>query len=165
MHFPILNEEVITKTLIQREKISENQAAKIAHQAEGNYNKALHLLHQDANDLQFEQWFIRWIRTAIRAKGKAEVIQDLVAWSEEIAKSGRETQKKFLSYCLQFFRQALLLNYQSSELVFLEFQTPKFNLQNFAPFVHSGNIKEINQELNNALCTKGAKFCKLNFGV
>jgi len=74
-----------------------------------------------------------------------------VAWSEEIAKSGRETQKKFLSYCLQFFRQALLLNYQSSELVFLEIQTPKFNLQNFAPFVHSGNIKEINQELNNAL--------------
>ncbi|MDB4207494.1 aldo/keto reductase, partial [Flavobacteriaceae bacterium] len=63
--------------------------------------------------------------------------------SETIAKTGRETQKQFLDYCLQFFRQALLLNYKSPELVFLETQTPKFNLQNFAPFVHSENILAI----------------------
>ncbi len=151
LHFPALSEEIIEQTLVEREEISENQAAKIAHQAEGNYNKALHLLHQDSNDLQFEQWFITWIRTAFRAKGNAAVIENLVGWSEEIAKSGRETQKQFLVYCLQFFRQALLLNYQSSELVFLEIQTPKFNLQNFSPFVHSENIQDINQELNNAL--------------
>ena len=75
----------------------------------------------------------------------------MVAWSDEIAKSGRETQKRFLHYCLQFFRQALLLNYQSPELVFLETQTPKFDLKNFAPFVHSGNIQDINKELNDAL--------------
>jgi DNA polymerase-3 subunit delta' len=74
-----------------------------------------------------------------------------VVWSETIAKSGRETQKQFLAYCLQFFRQALLLNYKSPELVFLEIKTPKFNLQNFAPFVHSENILAIEKELNDAL--------------
>ena len=151
LHFPALSEGVITQTLVEKENISENEAARIAHQAEGNYNKAVHILHQDSNDLQFEQWFITWIRAAFRAKGNAAVIQDLVAWSDEIAKSGRETQKRFLAYCLQFFRQALLLNYQSPDLVFLETQTPKFDLQKFAPFVHSGNIQEINKELNDAL--------------
>lgn len=151
LHFPSLSEEDITKTLVEREQISENEAAKIAHQSEGNYNKAVHILHQDSSDLQFEQWFITWVRAAFRAKGNAAVIQDLVSWSDEIAKSGRETQKRFLAYCLQFFRQALLLNYQSSELVFLETQTPKFDLKNFAPFVHSGNIQDINKELNEAL--------------
>ena len=151
LHFPSLSEEDIAKTLVEREQITENEAAKIAHQSEGNYNKAVHILHQDSNDLQFEQWFITWIRAAFRAKGNAAVIQDLVSWSDEIAKSGRETQKQFLAYCLQFFRQALLLNYQSPELVFLETQTPKFDLKNFAPFVHSGNIQDINNELNDAL--------------
>lgn len=151
LHFPALSEQDIVSALVQRENISENEAAKIAHQAEGNYNKAVHILHQDSNDLQFEQWFITWIRSAFKAKGNAAVIQDLVAWSDEIAKSGRETQKQFLSYCLQFFRQALLLNYQSPDLVFLETQTPKFELKKFAPFVHSGNIQDINKELNDAL--------------
>lgn len=151
LHFPSLSEEDIARTLMEREQVSENEASKIAHQSEGNYNKAVHILHQDSSDLQFEQWFITWIRAAFRAKGNAAVIQDLVSWSDEIAKSGRETQKRFLAYCLQFFRQALLLNYQSPELVFLETQTPKFDLKKFAPFIHSGNIQDINKELNDAL--------------
>lgn len=151
LHFSALSEDDITKSLIEKENATESNAAKIAVQSEGNYNKAVHLLHQDSSDLKFEQWFITWIRAAFRAKGNAAVIQDLVTWSDEIAKSGRETQKRFLSYCLQFFRQALLLNYQSPELVFLETQTPKFELKKFAPFVHSGNIQEINKELNEAI--------------
>ncbi|MDA9328025.1 DNA polymerase III subunit delta' [Flavobacteriaceae bacterium] len=151
LHFPVLSEQDIANELLLKEKCSESDALKIATQAEGNYNKAVHLLHQDANDLIFEQWFIAWIRTAFKAKGNAAVIQELVVWSETIAKTGRETQKQFLDYCLQFFRQALLLNYKSPELVFLETQTPKFNLQNFAPFVHSENILAIEKELNDAL--------------
>ncbi|MDB2555820.1 DNA polymerase III subunit delta' [Flavobacteriaceae bacterium] len=151
LHFPVLSEQDIANELLIKEKCSESDALKIATQAEGNYNKAVHLLHQDANDLIFEQWFIAWIRTAFKAKGNAAVIQELVVWSETIAKTGRETQKQFLEYCLQFFRQALLLNYKSPELVFLETQTPKFNLQNFAPFVHSENILAIEKELNDAL--------------
>lgn len=151
LHFPSLSEQDIANALIVNESVSENEATKIAHQAEGNYNKALHILHQDSSDLIFEEWFITWIRAAFRAKGNAAVIQDLVAWSDTIAKSGRETQKQFLEYCLQFFRQALLLNYKSPELVFLETQTPKFDLKNFAPFIHSGNILDIEKELNEAL--------------
>lgn len=151
LHFPSLSEQDIANALIVNEDVAENEASKIAHQAEGNYNKALHILHQDSNDLIFEQWFITWIRAAFRAKGNAAVIQDLVQWSETIAKSGRETQKQFLEYCLQFFRQALLLNYKSPKLVFLETQTAKFDLKNFAPFVHSGNILDIEKELNDAM--------------
>ncbi|MFY0631921.1 MAG: DNA polymerase III subunit delta' [Flavobacteriaceae bacterium] len=151
LHFSGLSEQEITDALVAREQVSENEAARIAHQAEGNYNKALHLLRQDSNDLIFEKWFITWIRSAFKAKGNAAVIQELVAWSDEIAKSGRETQKLFLGYCLQFFRQTLLLNYKSPELVFLETQTPKFDLQKFAPFVHSGNILAIEKEISEAM--------------
>jgi DNA polymerase-3 subunit delta' len=151
IYFPALAEEDTAQALITNEKISESLAQKIAHQAEGNYNKALHLLHHDSSDLIFEQWFITWIRTAFKAKGNATVVQQLIAWSDEIAKSGRETQKRFLKYCLQFFRQAMLLNYNSEEIVFLETETAGFDLKKFAPFVHSGNILDISEEVSSAM--------------
>ena len=150
LHFPALSEQDIANTLVVNHQIDDNKAANIAHQAEGNFNKALHLLHNDSSDLVFEEWFITWIRTAFKAKGNAAVVQQLIGWSETIAKSGRETQKRFLEYCLQFFRQALLLNYKSDQLVFMESKTG-FNLSKFAPFVHSGNILEIEKEISEAM--------------
>jgi len=150
LYFPALSEQYITTALEERENCSANEAAKIAHQAEGNYNKALHLLENDSSDLIFEEWFIAWIRTAFRAKGNAAVVQQLISWSDTIAKTGRETQKRFLDYCLQFFRQALLMNYKSDQLVFMETKSG-FDLSKFAPFVHSGNILDIEKEINDAM--------------
>ncbi len=150
LHFPALNESDIAKALMHQKNTPEKQAYNIAHQAEGNYNKALHILNNNSNDLIFEQWFIIWIRAAFKAKGNAAVIQELIAWSEEIAKTGRETQKQFLQYCLRFFRQALLLNYGTPDLAFLETQSPNFDLAKFAPFVHSGNILTIEKEVSDA---------------
>ena len=150
LHFPVLSENDIANSLIEGENCSENEATKIAQQAEGNYNKAIHLLQNDSSDLVFEEWFVTWIRTAFKAKGNAAVVQQLIEWSENIARTGRETQKQFLNYCLQFFRQALLLNYKSDQLVFMETQTG-FDLSKFAPFVHAGNILDIEKELNDAM--------------
>ncbi|NLP57027.1 DNA polymerase III subunit delta' [Lutibacter sp. B1] len=151
LNFPLLSEEDITKGLVEREGTDLPIAKQIAQQADGSFNKALHLLHNNNADEQFEQWFITWVRAAFKAKGNATVIQHLIEWSETISKTGRETQKRFLNYCLQFFRQALLLNYNAESLVFIQPKTTSFKLENFAPFVHSGNILEINNELNDAI--------------
>ncbi|UAM98121.1 DNA polymerase III subunit delta' [Polaribacter litorisediminis] len=150
LHFPVLSEQDIANSLSVNYQVADNEAAKIAHQAEGNFNKALHLLQNDGNDLVFEKWFVDWIRTAFRAKGNPAVVQQLISWSDTIAKTGRETQKQFLEYCLQFFRQALLLNYKSDQLVFMNSKSG-FDLSKFAPFVHSGNILDIEKELNEAM--------------
>jgi len=150
LHFPKLAEEDIANALQVNYQVSENEAKHLAHQSEGNFNKALHLLNNDSSDLVFEEWFVAWVRTAFKAKGNATVVQQLIAWSDTIAKTGRETQKRFLEYCLQFFRQALLQNYKAEHLVFMETKSG-FDLRKFAPFVHSGNIMEIEKELNEAL--------------
>jgi DNA polymerase-3 subunit delta' len=150
LHFPALSEQDIANALVVNHQVEDKEAINIAHQAEGNFNKALHLMQNDAADLVFEEWFIAWIRTAFRAKGNAAVVQQLISWSDTIAKTGRETQKRFLEYCLQFFRQALLTNYKSDQLVFMETKS-SFDLSKFAPFVHSGNILEIEKELNDAM--------------
>ena len=151
LHFPPLAEEDIKNALIKKFSIEASVATKIAHQANGNYNKACDMVYHDSEDSQFEDWFIFWIRSAFKAKGNKSAIHDLISWSEEIAKNGRETQKQFLHFCLDFFRQAMLLNYKADELVYLETKTEKFRLENFAPFVHGNNILEISDELQDAI--------------
>ena len=151
LNFPPLSEEVIKNALIKNFSLENSIASKIAHQANGNYNKACDLVYHDSEDNQFEEWFIFWIRAAFKAKGNKSAIHDLISWSEEIAKNGRETQKQFLNFCLDFFRQAMLLNYKADELVFLEPKSEKFKLDNFAPFVHGNNILEISCELQDAI--------------
>ncbi|WP_313805823.1 DNA polymerase III subunit delta' [Flavobacterium sp.] len=151
LDFKGLPESEIAEALLSREQLDEKQAMKIAHQAQGNYNRALQLIQKEQNDFPFEEWFVQWVRAAFRAKGNAAAILDLTSWSEEIAGIGREAQKQFLHFCVEMFRQALLLNYQSPSLVYIEPTVDKFKLENFAPFVNGNNINEIFQELSDAI--------------
>ena len=151
LHFNGLSEKIIADGLILRENIEASLADKIAHQSQGNYNKALLLLDEESEELPFEEWFVLWVRAAFRAKGNAAAIQDLILWSEQIAGLGRETQKKFLNFCIDMFRQALLLNYETPKLVYMEMKVPKFQLENFAPFVNGNNINDIFKELSDAM--------------
>lgn len=146
-----LPESLIANGLVSRENCDENTALKIAHQSEGNYNKALHLLKKDDAEYPFEAWFIEWVRSAFKAKGNAAAINDLIAWSETIAGLGREVQKQFLNYCIFFFRQALLQNYQTQKLVYYEPTEVKFELEKFAAFVNGNNILAIFKELEDAI--------------
>lgn len=151
LHFGALPEIIISKALIERHQIDPASASKIAHQAQGNYNKALQILNNETDDLPFEKWFVDWVRAAFRAKGNATAIQDLISWSEEIAGLGREGQKQFLNYCIVMFRQAMLFNYQTNNLVYVEPTVEKFTWDKFAPFVNGNNINAIFSELSDAI--------------
>lgn len=151
LYFPALSENEIKEGLIKNYGIDANIALKIAHQANGNYNKACDLVYQDSEEIQFEKWFVYWVRSAFKAKGNKAAIHDLLLWSEEISRTGRETQKQFLHFCQNLFRQAMLFNYQANELVFFEPKSEDFKLEKFAPFIHDANILEIAEELQNAI--------------
>jgi DNA polymerase-3 subunit delta' len=151
LNFNALPEKIIEDALVSRENIEPRSAKKLAHQAQGDYNKALKLLQENNEEDLFEKWFVDWVRAAFRAKGNAAAIQDLLNWSEQIAGLGREAQKKYLNYCIQLFRQALLLNYQTTALVYVEPKIENFKLENFAPFVNHSNIEAIFTALSDAI--------------
>ncbi len=151
LHFPPLSETDISEALVERQNCDSLMAKKIAHQAGGNYTKALHILQKNSGDEQFEAWFISWVRSAFKAKGNKSTVLELISWSEEIAALGRETQKSFLLYCLDFFRQSLLMNYKAKNLVYLEPNAENFKIEKFAPFIHGNNILEITEALENAI--------------
>jgi DNA polymerase-3 subunit delta' len=150
LQFPPLPEQVIADALVEKGMIRE-EAHRLAHEANGNFNKALDLMYSDSEDLVFEKWFVQWVRSAFKAKGNKAAIHELILWSEEVAKTGRETQKKFLSYCLTVMRQALLINYKVPELAFMKIHVDGFQLDKFAPFVHENNIIPIVEELESAI--------------
>nr|WP_297784628.1 DNA polymerase III subunit delta' [uncultured Allomuricauda sp.] len=150
LNFPPLAEQVITDELLLK-GVSQTEALTIALEANGNFNKALDLLNKDSEDLVFERWFVQWVRSAFKAKGNKGAIQELILWGEEVAKTGREVQKKFLNYCLTMMRQALLLNYNADELVYAKVHMEGFDLRKFAPFVHENNILDIVKELEEAI--------------
>ena len=147
VHLNPLSEETIKSSLIEGHNTEENLAQNIAHQSEGSFSRALDLLSQEPEDLQFEAWFIAWVRTAFQAKSNKRSINSLMAWSQEISKAGREIQKQFLDYSLRFFRQAMLHNYGAKELVFIKLNDKSFKIENFAPFIDSSNIYEISKEI------------------
>lgn len=151
LRFPPLSENVIAEKLVEEQKIDALTAKKIAIQANGSYSQAQHIFKNDSGDEQFENWFITWVRTAFKAKGNKASILELIAWSDIIAATGRETQKSFLHYCLDFFRQALLHNYQAKELVYMQPKTENFKLEKFAPFITGANIIDITTELEDAI--------------
>ncbi|MDB9858263.1 DNA polymerase III subunit delta' [Flavobacteriaceae bacterium] len=150
LQFPLLPENVISSQLIENKGVEDKKAKKISSLSNGDYHQALNLLNNLGDDAVFENWFVDWVRTAFKAKGNKDSINALILWSEEIAKQGRETQKKFLGYCQETFRQALLKNYKADSLLFFDTPNTKFSIEKFAPFVHQNNIFEISEALETA---------------
>jgi DNA polymerase-3 subunit delta' len=141
----------IKKQLIEKYNLPVEKAMKIAHQSNGNWNKALELAQNHQPDDEFQKLFISWVRTAFTAKKNKKSIQELIAWSEKLATKGREYQKQFLEFALQTFRQAMLINYQNKNLAFFDFSNNRFDLNKLAPFIHSDNIEAFYQFITDAI--------------
>jgi DNA polymerase-3 subunit delta' len=151
LDFPPIGEADIIKGLVSKFDISESEALKIAYQADGSFSKALHLVEHNSDDELFEEWFITWVRSAFRAKGNKHVLTDLLDWSDQLSKETRETQKRFLNYCIQFFRQALLSNYKVDSLVYLSPYNTTFKFNKFSEFISGTNISDIFKVLEDAI--------------
>ena len=135
----------VSNTLVGR-GAAKQVADSLAKQAGGNLGIALGQLEQQEELMEFENWFVTWVRTAFKAKGNKAVVLELSEWSRTVASKGVETQKQFLAYAIGFFRSALMEHYALDNLKTL---TPKgdFSLNKFAPYIYGGNIISIISEL------------------
>lgn len=150
LQFPLLPDSEISNYLSKYQSVDTNKAIKLSKLAQGNLNVALQLIDEEGDDLIFEKWFVEWVRTAFKAKGNKAAINPLISWSIEIAKQNRETQKKFLTYCSNTFRQALLKNYKADSLIYFDAPATNFSIEKFAPFIHQNNITQIHEALEDA---------------
>ena len=129
--------------------IEKNIASSAASSGFGNLRLALKSISEDENNKDFEEWFLKWVRTAFKVRKNKEEVLELINWSKMISKTGREVQKSFLSFSMNVFRSALLKNYEINSLVSFEPKTD-MNFESFSKYVNGNNIEDIFFEIEEA---------------
>ena len=140
----------MTQELVKR-GFDEINAKLAANKSKGDFNKAIKIIGEREYNEEFEKLFIEWVRTSFSAKTNKKSINKLMEWSEKISKLGREIEKQFLEYSLEFFRQAMVLNYNAGELVTLKIKDSSFSLKKFSLFISGKNIEGIFDEIEKAI--------------
>ncbi|TWP24617.1 DNA polymerase III subunit delta' [Apibacter muscae] len=147
---PRIEETCIQQSLQNLYSLENNESNIIAKRSQGDWALALNLLNSSKVNEEFEKFFIQWNRAAVMAPKKVEFLKEIVEWSIIIAGWGREKQKRFLQFCSETFRQALLENYSANKLVNASLSYNNFNWKSFSFFVHGNNIQDILEEINSA---------------
>lgn len=142
--FGPLHDEEIAAALVEKYTVPAEQALNVARMAEGNFREALRIISESDSNVQFLQHFQAFMRLCLKYDA-----QKMISWIEETAALGREKQKYFLYYALQLFRECLIMNYATTDLVKLRGEELEF-VKKFALFVHTGNYEKLTEEFNNA---------------
>jgi DNA polymerase III subunit delta' len=132
-----LSSEDIQRGLRRMEVPSEFSS--MASSSQGSWRKVLEDLSAPDHTLRFEELWIQCLRASFKARANKAIVIDLMQWADAITDLQREPQKAFLSYALEFVRQAMLLSYQSDALYDLKIHSD-FDMKKFAPYVHSSNL-------------------------
>ncbi|MBR4046901.1 MAG: DNA polymerase III subunit [Bacteroides sp.] len=137
---PIAKQDIMI-ALQERYSLSSSDSEQIAHIAMGSFVKALQTIHlNEENERNFERF------VGIMRASYARRIQDMRAWSEEMAASGRESGKNFLQYAQRMMRESFISNLRQGEMNYMNKPEQNFTIR-FAPFINEQNIIEISEEL------------------
>ncbi|GAA4103360.1 hypothetical protein [Mucilaginibacter panaciglaebae] len=109
---PALTYDEIRDELISQYHQTENTAAELAYLSNGNFTDALLMMQQD--DKSYHTLFVQWLRLCFANKGI-----ELVGFVDQLSKMGRENQKNFVRYGINFVRECCLLIAGAGELVHL----------------------------------------------
>jgi DNA polymerase III subunit delta' len=144
IRIPVFTDNEIDAYLIKIYSCSKEKAQEISRVANGNIIRAAELLENEDSSLQNLEKFKKLMRFA----WKRDIIS-VISWSEEIAGTGREAQKNFISYSLRLLRENLMLSLDQlkNDLVFLAGEEATFS-KNFHPFINQENIGQLTDEFN-----------------
>lgn len=145
-HIPFLRltEQEIKNGLVKKFGVTEENASQAAFLSDGSFNEAKKLLTQGDDQLSFLQHFQAFMRLALKFD-----CDKALQWVDQNATTGREKQKQFLQYALEIFRDCLMLNFGSRDLVRLSGNEKQF-LEKFAPFITQKNYELLVEEFNSS---------------
>ena len=134
----------IEKYLTDRFNLTADKSADICRVSNGNITRAIELCENEESNLANLDRF----KSLMRFAWKRDIIS-LISWSEEVASTGREAQKNFVSFSLRLLRENLMLTLGQlkNSLVYLTGAEAEFSGK-FHPSVNQNNIYQLNEELN-----------------
>lgn len=129
-----IDNDAMCHALVQRRGIDEASAKRIAHVANGNWQKALEELDAGNEKSLFLDSFIKLMRLAYMRN-----IKELKQWSEEVAAYGREKQRRMLRYYTHLLRENFMYNFREPDIVYMTQPEEDF-AKNFARFINETNV-------------------------
>lgn len=142
--FTRLSEAEISEALIKKFGVTPDNAAQSAFLSDGNFNEAIKLLTQNDEQLSFLQHFRSFMLVALNFDANKAL-----SWVDENAAHGREKQKQFLQYSLGIFRDCLMMNFGSGDLVRLGGGEKQF-LEKFSRYINQRNYERLVEEFNSS---------------
>jgi len=144
IRIPKFTDEEIRQFIISEFGPDEKKAAEISAMANGNLIRAVEFHENEDPSIRNLDYFKRLMRFAY----KRDVIS-LISWSEEMAATGREAQKTFITNSLRLLRENLMLSLDQMKhhLVFLTGDEASFSGK-FHPFINQNNIYPLSDEFN-----------------
>ncbi len=142
--FSKLSPGEIASALTMQYQCSAEAAQQAAFLADGSYREAEILLLQMEGGTAHLQNFRAFMLVALNFDPiKA------IAWIDENARSGREKHKQFLQYCLEIFRDCLMFNFGSRDLIKLSGNENDF-IQKFSRFINQHNYEQLTETFNSS---------------
>jgi DNA polymerase III subunit delta' len=141
---PSFAKDDIEQYIIQRFGLSAEKTADVARVSNGNIIRAIELCENEDSSIVNLDYFKRLMRHS----WKRDIIS-IISWSEEMASTGRENQKNFITFSLRLLRENLMLSLDQmkNSLVFLAGEEASFS-GNFHPFINQNNIYPLTDEFN-----------------
>ncbi|MBO5186672.1 MAG: DNA polymerase III subunit delta [Prevotella sp.] len=140
-----IDDESVIQALTERRGLSDDDAARVARMANGDWLKALEQLSADSENGLFLDMFRTLMRLAYMRN-----VRELKKWSDTMQTFGREKQKRFLDYFLRMARENFMYNFRNPELVYMTKDEEEFAV-NFARFINEANIFPICDLANRAI--------------
>jgi DNA polymerase-3 subunit delta' len=134
----------IQKYITQRFNLAPDKAADISHVSNGNITRAIDLCENEDSSMANFDRFKRLMRFAWKRD-----INSIISWSEEMASTGREAQKNFISFSLRLLRENLMLSLDQlkNNIVYLTGEEADFSSK-FHPSISQNNIFPLTDEFN-----------------
>lgn len=125
-------------------ELTANDAAALAHIADGSLGTALSLA-EDEGDKTYFELFKQLMRLAYQRK-----VSELKKWSETVTALGREAEIKFYDYCQRLIRENFIYNFGRPEIQYLTSEEASFSA-NFARFINENNAVELSGLFDDAI--------------
>jgi len=141
---PSFNNRDIENYLKDRFNVVPEKAADISRVSNGDITRAIELCENEESSLINLEHF----KSLMRFAWKRDIIS-LIIWSEEMASTGREAQKNFISFSLRLLRENLMLSLDQfkNKLVYLTGNEADFSGK-FHPSINQKNIFPLSEEFN-----------------
>ena len=134
----------VEEALVARRGIDPEAAHRIARLSEGSWLKAVGALEAESESKAFLEDFITMTRQSFMRN-----VSGMVQWTANVAKYGREKQRRMLTYFNRMVRESFMFNFHNPDLVYMTIEEENF-VKRFAPYVNELNVVELSELMEKA---------------